>query len=62
MNLAKMTAKGVRSSLALAVSKAAPNRAASRNYTNWPFLKEEHVMIAETARNFADTELAPIAG
>ena len=34
----------------------------SRKYTNWPFLKEEHVMIAETARNFANTELAPYAG
>jgi butyryl-CoA dehydrogenase len=34
---------------------------ASLNYTSWPFLKEEHVMIAEMCRNFADTELTPIA-
>mmetsp|Transcript_8829 Transcript_8829/g.14692 ORF Transcript_8829/g.14692 Transcript_8829/m.14692 type:complete len:391 (-) Transcript_8829:156-1328(-) len=33
----------------------------SRNYTHWPLLKEEHVMIADMARSFADTELAPIA-
>jgi len=33
-----------------------------RTYLNWPLLTEEHVMIAQTCRNFADTELAPIAG
>ena len=33
-----------------------------RTYLDWPMLKEEHVMIAQTCRNFADTELAPIAG
>lgn len=32
-----------------------------RNYTEWPMLKEEHVMISQTCKNFADTELAPIA-
>ena len=31
------------------------------SYTQWPILSEEHIMIAETARNFADAELAPIA-
>jgi butyryl-CoA dehydrogenase len=32
-----------------------------RQYTNWPFLKEEHVMVAETCRNFANDVLAPQA-
>lgn len=32
-----------------------------RMYTEWPFLKEEHVMISDMAKNFAQTELAPIA-
>jgi butyryl-CoA dehydrogenase len=36
--------------------------ATQRTYLNWPFLKEEHVMIAKTCRNFAETELIPIAG
>lgn len=36
-------------------------RSSVRAYTNWPYLKEEHVMIAQTCRNFADTELKPIA-
>lgn len=35
---------------------------AVRRYTNWPFLKDDHRMLAEMCRNFADTELAPIAG
>lgn len=30
-------------------------------YTSWPLLKEEHVMISEMCKNFADTELIPIA-
>jgi butyryl-CoA dehydrogenase len=33
----------------------------SRNYTQWPFLKEEHVMIAQTCRTFAENELKPMA-
>ncbi len=33
----------------------------ARKYTNWPYLKEEHVMIAQMCRNFAETELKPIA-
>lgn len=32
-----------------------------RFYTNWPFLSEEHVMIANSCRNFADMELVPNA-
>ncbi|RYG67816.1 hypothetical protein EON64_06595 [archaeon] len=32
-----------------------------RGYTNWPFLKEEHIAVAQTCRNFAETELKPIA-
>lgn len=34
----------------------------NRQYTHWPFLKEEHVMVAETCRQFANEELAPLAG
>eukprot|EP01038_Epipyxis_sp_PR26KG_P007930 gene7930-10763_t len=34
---------------------------AGSSYLDWPILKEEHLMIAETCRNFAATELAPIA-
>lgn len=51
------------------VSKIVPRRinsnnnllVVSRGYTNWPFLKEEHRMIADMCKNFADTELAPVA-
>lgn len=32
-----------------------------RAYTNWPFLTEEHVMIADSCKAFAASELAPIA-
>ncbi len=32
-----------------------------RNYTQWPYLKEEHLMIAQTCRDFANNELKPIA-
>jgi len=32
------------------------------NYSNWPFLTEEHNMIELTCKTFADTELAPKAG
>ena len=35
---------------------------ASRSYSDWPFLKEEHVMIADMCKTFAETELKPIAG
>ncbi len=49
--------KGVR-----AVTKCVPRANASRSYTDWPYLKEEHVMIAQMCRNFAETELKPIAG
>lgn len=34
----------------------------ARNYTNWPFLKEEHLMISQTCKEYADAELSPIAG
>ena len=34
----------------------------SPGYTSWPFLSDYHVMIANTCRNFADTELSPKAG
>lgn len=34
---------------------------AQRTYFDWPMLKEEHVMIGQTCRNFAETELMPIA-
>lgn len=34
---------------------------AQRTYLDWPLLKEEHVMIGQTCRNFAETELMPIA-
>ena len=33
-----------------------------RHYSNWPFLKEEHVMISQTCRSFADEVLSPQAG
>ena len=38
------------------------SRSVQRTYLDWPLLKEEHVMIGQTCRNFADTELKPIAG
>ena len=31
-------------------------------YSDWPFLKDEHKMVLEMCKNFADTELIPIAG
>lgn len=33
----------------------------SRTYLDWPYLKEEHIMIAQTCRTFAETEVAPVA-
>lgn len=35
---------------------------AQRLYTNWPMINDDHRMVAEMCRNFAKTELAPIAG
>ena len=32
-----------------------------KSYSDWPFLKEEHLMISSTCRQFAESELAPIA-
>lgn len=32
-----------------------------RNYIDWPFLKEEHLMISSLTKQFSDTELKPIA-
>jgi butyryl-CoA dehydrogenase len=32
-----------------------------RNYQDWPFLKEEHLMISSLTKQFSDTELKPIA-
>ena len=56
----------IRKNLGAAVSRPPLNAAisvATRNisYTNWPFLSEEHVMIAETAKSFAESELQPRA-
>jgi butyryl-CoA dehydrogenase len=31
------------------------------NYSNWPFLTSEHLMISQSCKSFADTELVPIA-
>ena len=42
--------------------RAVAPRSSARNYTDWPYLKEEHIMIAQMCRNFAETELKPIAG
>jgi hypothetical protein len=35
--------------------------AAVRAYTSWPMLPAEHRMLADTTRQFARTELVPIA-
>lgn len=40
---------------------SSPLKSGTRMYTEWPILKEEHVMISDMAKNFAETELAPIA-
>ncbi len=32
------------------------------SYIDWPLLTQEHKMIIDMCRNFADTELQPIAG
>jgi alkylation response protein AidB-like acyl-CoA dehydrogenase len=33
-----------------------------RNYSDWPYLRDEHKMVLQMCRDFADTELIPIAG
>jgi hypothetical protein len=33
----------------------------TRQYTQWPMIKEEHIMISDLCKNFAETELKPIA-
>lgn len=45
----------------LLLTKGASRVGGVRTYLDWPYLKEEHVMIAKTCCNFADTELKPIA-
>lgn len=35
--------------------------ASHRKYSNWPYLKDEHRMVYKMCRDFADTELTPIA-
>ena len=40
---------------------ATARKAAVRCYTEWPMLNEEHIMISDMAKNFAQTELAAIA-
>ena len=46
-----------------AVSKIAKNAPNVRNfsYIHWPIFSEEHVMIQESTRAFAEAELQPIA-
>jgi len=34
----------------------------SRAYSSWPFLKEEHLLIQQMTKSFAEEKLAPIAG
>lgn len=46
---------------ALSKSVVRTSRNGVRFYTAWPYLKEEHLMIAQTCRNFAETELKPVA-
>ena len=48
------------SSARLSAARASAG-SAQRTYFDWPMLKEEHVMIGQTCRNFAETELMPIA-
>ncbi len=38
------------------------NRISIRSYTNWPLLRDEHRMVADMCRQFADTKLTPFAG
>ena len=47
--------------VASARKMASPIGITARNYTEWPMLTEEQVMIANMAKNFAEAELAPIA-
>lgn len=37
-------------------------RTTRRFYADWPYIKDEHRMVLEVCRNFANTELIPIAG
>jgi butyryl-CoA dehydrogenase len=47
--------------LSAATTNASVVAVAQRTYFDWPLLKEEHVMIGQTCRSFAETELMPIA-
>ena len=42
------------------IAKNAPN-VRHFSYIHWPFFSEEHVMIQESTRAFAEAELKPIA-
>eukprot|EP01035_Chromulina_nebulosa_P027574 gene27574-36283_t len=53
--------KLMQKSATLALRRPNLVRLSQRSYQDWPFLKEEHIMISQTCRNFADTELVPIA-
>jgi butyryl-CoA dehydrogenase len=33
----------------------------TQSYTNWPFLSEEHCIVADSCKSFAAAELAPYA-
>lgn len=44
-----------------AVRKIVAPGITARSYTEWPFLTEEQIMIANMAKGFADQELMPIA-
>jgi alkylation response protein AidB-like acyl-CoA dehydrogenase len=35
---------------------------AKRCYSDWPYLRDEHRMVYQMCKDFADTELIPIAG
>lgn len=37
-------------------------RRGKASYLDWPLLTEDHRQVVEICRNFADTELSPIAG
>jgi butyryl-CoA dehydrogenase len=44
------------------ISLASQITFASRTYTTWPMVKEDHVMLADMARSFANDVLVPQAG
>lgn len=54
----KVLVSSARLSASVAKSSVA---GAQRTYFDWPLLKEEHIMIGQTCRTFAETELMPIA-